>query len=570
MAFSVPSEDNVFLKIVTERRLLDSSVVDRLLGSQVDHGLPFEAILVREGVLTREEILRTLENYFFHPAIDLRETKPEPAALLLIPDRMARRYEAFPLKKEGGVLEIALACPDNKRAIEDLKIASECRLNIHVAPQSEIQEAIETWYGTLTKELRPKSTDQKKQTLFGDVFIGGTKPLVPELMDKDLAATELAERIFTRAADLSVTDIHFEPGRDKLTVRYRIDGILQVACLFPEEMTPTLISRIKIISGMDIAERRIPQDGRSSFDHPLKGLVDCRVSSLPSRWGEKIVIRLLIKDDTLLDLDNIQMPHDLLDKWKQVVDLPLGMILVTGPTGSGKTTTLYASISNLDRGSTNIITLEDPVEYEMDGITQVQIHTKAGLTFQSGLRSILRQDPDTVLVGEIRDQETAEIACRAALTGHKMFSTLHTNDAASAVTRLVDMGVEPYLLTAALRAVLAQRLIRVLCPDCKVRKRATKTDQARLETAELTEFQVAHGCPKCGGTGYRGRQGVYELLMVEESIHDLIVGRGSSREIKRVAIKEGMVPLREVAKRMVIDGVTSLAEVERVGLLRQD
>jgi type II secretory ATPase GspE/PulE/Tfp pilus assembly ATPase PilB-like protein len=299
-------------------------------------------------------------------------------------------------------------------------------------------------------------------------------------------------------------------------------------------------------------------------------LVDCRISSLPSRWGEKIVIRLLTKDDSLLNIENIQMPSELLEKWKQVVDLPLGMILVTGPTGSGKTTTLYASIASLDRGSTNIITLEDPVEYEMDGITQVQIHTKAGLTFQSGLRSILRQDPDTVLVGEIRDHETAEIACRAALTGHKMFSTLHTNDAASAVTRLVDMGVEPYLLTAALRAVLAQRLVRVLCPDCKQLKRATKTDQARLETADLQEFHVAQGCAKCSGTGYRGRQGVYELLMVEESIHDLIVGRRSNRDIKKMAIKEGMIPLREVSKKLVVDGITSLAEIERVGLLRQD
>lgn len=571
MAVEVVGEDNVFLRIVSERRLLEPDEVLRLSGANGTVGLPFDAVVMREGVFTREEVLKTLENYFFHPSIDLKKTRPEPSALLLVPDRMARRYQAFPIRKDRGVLEIALACPDDKRAIEDLKAASECKLNIHVAPQSDIQEAIQSWYGTLTKELKPKeTTDQKKKTLFGDVFICGAKPLVPEVMEKEFGATELSEKILQRAADLNVTDVHFEPGEERLTVRYRIDGILQIACIFPEEMTPTLISRIKIVSGMDIAERRVPQDGRHSFKHPVKGIVDCRVSSLPSRWGEKIVIRLLIKDDSLLNVDNLHMPPELLVKWRSVVDLPLGMILVTGPTGSGKTTTLYASIASLDKASTNIITLEDPVEYEMDGITQVQIHAKAGLTFQSGLRSILRQDPDTVLVGEIRDQETAEIACRAALTGHKMFSTLHTNDAASAVTRLIDMGVEPYLLTAALRAVLAQRLIRVLCPDCKEAKPTTKTDRARLESPNLAEFHLPVGCTRCGGTGYRGRQGVYELLLVEESIHDLIVGRGSSRAIKRVAVEEGMVPLGEVAKRMIIDGVTSLAEVERVGLLRQD
>ncbi len=568
MTLEVASEDDVFLRIVTERRLLEPTVVEELIGSSNGSSVPFDAVALQEGVFTHEEILKTLENYFFHPAIDLRKVKPEPSALLLIPDRMARRYEAFPIKKEAGVLEVAIACPDNQRAIEDLRIASECKLDIHVSTQSEIHAAIQRWYGTLTKELKSKeTTDDKKKSLFGNVFESGVKPLFPEVMKEEIGATDLSKQILQRAADLDVTDIHFEPGNERLTVRFRVDGILQVACLFPEEMTPTLISRIKIVSGMDIAERRIPQDGRTSFEHPIKGLVDCRVSSLPSRWGEKIVIRLLTKDDSLLELENIKMPPELLEKWQNVVDLPLGMILVTGPTGSGKTTTLYASIASLDRGSTNIITLEDPVEYEMDGITQVQIHPKAGLTFQSGLRSILRQDPDTVLVGEIRDFETAEIACRAALTGHKMFSTLHTNDAISAITRLIDMGVEPYLLTAALRAVLAQRLVRVLCADCKEAKAPTKTEQARLQVADLNQIHVPKGCAKCGGTGYRGRQGIYELLMVEESIHELIVERGANLEIKRVATKEGMVPLKDVARDLVVSGVSSLPEIERVGLL---
>ncbi|MCA9446176.1 MAG: type II/IV secretion system protein [Candidatus Omnitrophica bacterium] len=570
MSPEVVAEDNVFLRIVNERRLLEPTEVERLLKSESNNGNSFDATLLEEGIYTRDEILKTLENYFFYPSLDLNKIKPDPSALLLVPDRMARRYQAFPIKKENGVLEIAMASPDNNRAIEDLKLASECRLNIHVAPQSDVVESIESWYGTLAKELKPKTKDQQKKSLFGDVFISGAKPLLPELMEEEHGATELSAKIFQKAADLNVTDIHIEPGRGRLTVRFRIDGILQVACVFPESMTPTLISRIKIVSGMDIAERRVPQDGRTSIEHPIKGLVDCRVSSLPSTWGEKIVVRLLTKDDSLLNLNNLHMPAELHEKWRQVVGLPLGMILVTGPTGSGKTTTLYASIAELDRGSTNIITLEDPVEYEMDGITQVQIHSKAGLTFQSGLRSILRQDPDTVLVGEIRDHETAEIACRAALTGHKMFSTLHTNDAASAVTRLVDMGVEPYLLTAALKAVLAQRLIRVLCPHCKQTKPTTKTDQARLEAPDLKEFQVANGCRKCSGTGFHGRQAVYELLLVEESVHDLIINRGSSREITRIGMKEGMTCLRESAKKLVLEGVHSLSEVERVGLLKRE
>jgi len=532
---------NVFLKIAGEKRLISDEALAELTEASGENGSAPERLAVERGLIKKEDLLRALENYFFHPSVDIPAAQPDPAALLVVPKIMAKRFEALPLSKNGDVLVIAMARPEPD-VISNLKSISKCSLEIRVAQQADLNDAIIEHYTRIEEELKPAlsptskirppdkaaSQPDKMGETATNILSHGSGPgsvlgqLIPELATiarGEGSAPKVVEALLKKSVELRATDIHIEPARHELVVRLRIDGVLQLAVNLPGSITPSLTSRTKVVSGMDIAEKRSPQDGRYSLEYNQE-IVDCRVSSLPSRWGEKIVIRLLKKDVNLIDLDKIQMPPPLLEKWRELLKLPIGMILVTGPTGSGKTTTLYATIASLDRESTNIVTLEDPIEYEMPGITQVQINTRAGMTFEAGLRSILRQDPDTVLVGEIRDSETVEIAARAALTGHKMFSTLHTNDAASAVIRLLDMGVAPYLLTAALKGVIAQRLLRTICPTCDESYKPSDIELARLGYPKIEVLHRGAGCSACSGTGYMGRQAAYELLVIDES-HDL-------------------------------------------------
>ena len=569
LAMLTTSENpSVFLRIATEKRLFTSSLIEEVTDVCKDNiGFP-ETEAIRRGILTHGEYLRILENYFFHPSVDVREITPDPAALLALPHKIAAECLALPIRKGGSDLEIAMACPDDVRFLERIRAVTKCKLDIRVAVQADLLEAIESHYRRLDVDLRKDSNTGQEKT--GRLAVIQEASIATELLP-DLAsrvhekgtAGETGENLLKEALEHRATDIHIEPGQEFLTIRFRIDGILHLASRLPSAVAPSLVSRFKVLSNLDIAEKRVPQDGRYTYPYGEE-LVDCRVSSLPSRWGEKIVLRLLRRSARLLQLDQIQMPAPLFEKWVDLMRLPLGMILVTGPTGSGKTTTLCATIASLDRLTTNIITLEDPIEYDIPGVTQVQINPKAGMTFQAGLRSILRQDPDTVLVGEIRDTETVEIACRAALTGHKIFSTLHTNDSASAITRLLDMGVQPFLLTAALRGILAQRLIRILCPECAESYHPNESELALLGYPKIDSLKRAVGCSECGGMGYKERQAVFEFMVVDDAMQRLIVDRASAYTLREHAIDNGMVPLGEVTRRLVISGKTSLAEGERV------
>lgn len=385
--------------------------------------------------------------------------------------------------------------------------------------------------------------------------------LPPTLKDRD--APTVVDEILKAAIRHGVTDVHVEPRKSGLVIRFRLDGILHVAATHPESAKAAVISRLKILAGMNIAEHRVPQDGRASIDVG-KVSTDLRVSTLPSQFGEKVVIRLLRKDASLLDLARLKMPDAVRHRYQDALETPMGFFLVTGPTGCGKTTTLYATLNAVDSRSTNVITLEDPIEYSLEQVTQVPINEEQGLTFASGLRSILRQDPDVVLVGEVRDVETVEIAFRAALTGHKVFSTLHTNDACQAVTRLLDMGSSPYLIAATLRGVLAQRLIRVICDACREPYEANQSELALLGYPTIDRLHRGAGCERCNHTGYRGRVALFEYLRVDETIHRLILERASHLAVRHAAERAGMATMGEYGKKAVLDGRTTVAELQRV------
>jgi type II secretory ATPase GspE/PulE/Tfp pilus assembly ATPase PilB-like protein len=374
-----------------------------------------------------------------------------------------------------------------------------------------------------------------------------------------------ADQILRFTAERGATDIHLQRDDHGLKIRLRTDGLLHTVATLPAAAAPPLISRMKVLASMDIAERRLPQDGRFTM-HLDREDLDVRVSSLPSQFGEKIVIRLLRKSTQLLQLDNLQLPPAIREAYQDAIDSATGFFLVTGPTGSGKTTTLYATLNALDRESLNITTLEDPIEYSLPGLTQVQIREDIELSFASGLRSILRQDPDVILVGEIRDLPTVEIACRAALTGHKVFSTLHTNDACQAVTRLLDMGVAPHLIAATLRGVLAQRLVRKICPECRTDYAPNETERAVLGHPPLDRLQYGQGCAACAGSGYRGRVAVFEYFRVDEPLRRLIMDRASPYALRHAAARNGMVNMAEFARRAALDGVTTVAEIQRAVL----
>ena len=551
-------------EILASRKLLEPGQLATRVQQAAREKVPLEAVLLRLGTFSRGQLLQMLENHYFCPSVDVAKAPFRPDLLRRLSRRVAERHVALPLDFDGERLVVALADPSD-RNVEALGTAIRGPALPRVALRVDLLEAIRNAYDRYDEEAdeaaaSPEATAGKPVGVPAD---GMAARLVLDLTARD--APTVIRTIFEAATRCGATDIHFNPEKDALAVRFRIDGILHAAGRLPREMVASCIARIKVMSRLDIAEHRIPQDGRQSIEVDGATL-DLRVSTLPSQFGENVVIRLLRKDANLLDLDRLHMPAAIRDAHADMVTNPLGFFLVTGPTGSGKTTTLYATLNALDRASTNIVTLEDPIEYTLPGITQVQIQEDAGLSFGSGLRSILRQDPDVVLVGEIRDLETVEIACRAALTGHKVLSTIHTNDACQAITRLLDMGTAPHLITATLRGVLAQRLVRVICGDCREEYEPNETELALLGYPKDAHVHRGRGCPACAGTGYRGRHAIFEYFKVEDNIHRLILDRASPYAIRHAAERNGMIPMADFAKRAVLEGVTTVAEIQRVVL----
>ena len=516
-------------------------------------------VLVDQGVLTEAQLVAALAQQIGLQFVDLAEYPVDGSAVASVPDSVCRRYNAIPIGYDEGKLLVAMADPANVFAIDDIRSISGREVRPLVATKSDVVSAINRFH----------RMDDDLDDLSSTIGVEEEDDLasVREVVE-DAPVVKFVNLLITQAVQDRASDIHIEPTERDVRVRFRIDGVLHEVMHSPKSIQSGVTSRLKIMSDINIAERRIPQDGRMSVSVNGKK-IDLRVATLPTVWGEKVVMRILDNSTAMLKLSDLGFLDDNYERYATSFNKPYGMILVTGPTGSGKSTTLYATLNIIARPEVNVITVEDPVEYRIPGINQVQTNPKAGLTFATALRSILRSDPDVVLVGEVRDHETAQIAIEAALTGHLVLTTLHTNDAPSAITRLIEMGIEPFLVGSALDAVLAQRLARRLCSRCKEAYTPTREQLAAAhfqwqDTGPLPTLYRAVGCPACSKTGYKGRLALHEVMLVSEDIERLTVERASAVEINRVSREQGMTSLRDDGMAKVLDGITSLEEILRV------
>lgn len=529
----------------------------------------FSEALVEEGLASSEGVARMLAARHRLPLVDLRLVGVSGEASGLIPLHVLKRAVAVPYRLEGDALFIAVADPSNVQSVDELRLATRHQLSLGVAPRDEIIAELDR-IGRVTEAVIESIAAEEEEGLFGE------SSDVADLEEEDGVSegpvVRIVNSVILQAAEDGASDVHFEAQEDGLVVRFRIDGVLQEVQRIPRRLAPGVTTRLKVLAKLDIAERRRPQDGRISLRAASAGrLLDIRVATLPTVAGETIVMRLLDQSKSAPTLEALGLSDEMQGRFAQLIARPTGAILVTGPTGSGKSTTLYAGLTQINRPEINIITVEDPVEYRLAGVNQVQINVRAGLTFATALRSILRSDPDVVMVGEIRDSDTAKIAIEAALTGHLVMSTLHTNDAPSTLTRLNEMGVEPFLTGAAVSAVLAQRLARKLCPHCCEMYSPTVDEmiEARVspDVAAASDGMVFYrkrGCPRCGQTGYRGRVGIFQFLTMTEALGELAVKRASRDEIEREAMSNGMRTLWDDGMAKVAAGLTSIEELARV------
>ncbi len=543
--------------LLVEEGLVAQADLERAQSRQSQTGESLSRILVDEGMVNEVDLVRTLARQIGIEFVNLTEATIDPTAAALIPESLARRYSVAPIGFQDDRLVVAMADPGNVLVIDDIRAITGMQVIPKVATRADIEDAIRRSgrFDETVADLADMAVDEDVDDLSKIEAAVEEAPIV-----------KLVNTLISRAVTERASDIHIEPGERHLRVRFRIDGVLHEIMTTPRSVSGAVVSRLKIMAELDIAERRVPQDGRVSIRVSGRP-IDLRVATLPSIYGEKVVLRILDKDDAILTLQDLGFLSNSLQRFEQSYTRPYGAILVTGPTGSGKTTTLYSTLNILNRPNVNIITVEDPVEYRLPGITQVQVNRKAGLQFATVLKAILRSDPDIVLVGEVRDAETAKIAVEAALTGHLVLSTLHTNDASSSIGRLVDMGVEAYLVSSALDSILAQRLARRICDRCRkpiVASKEMMADMGCSPDEEPPTIYQAVGCKYCSDTGYRGRLAINEVLLLSEEIQRMSVERRPSDEISRVAIEQGMQTLRMDGMEKVKLGMTTLEEVLRV------
>ena len=543
---------------------LNDVTAEELLGEAVHSGREIDEIMIEQSIVTPEEFAQIVAAELGVDAVDLTGFEPIPALLHLVPAGMARLHQVIPLTASGNILTVALGNPLDTQALDDLRFTLNREIVQMVAPRRLVEELIATHYGTDDTSM----DDVLKQ-------LGNTQVELIEAQEELNAAATAAEAnaapiiryvdlILDRAVQAQASDIHFEPFEKDFKIRYRVDGALYEMEPPPRHLALPVTSRIKVLANLNIAERRVPQDGR--IQRQIAGkTVDLRVSTLPTQFGESVVLRILDRSAVKLDLETLQMPPDIYEYILQVIEKPNGIFIVTGPTGSGKTTTLYACLNKINTIDSKLLTAEDPVEYEIDGIMQVPVNDAIGLSFSKVLRAFLRQDPDRIMIGETRDLETATIAIQASLTGHLVFTTLHTNDSTGAVSRLVDMGVEPFMISASLEGVLAQRLVRRICTHCRT---AYEPDEAILSRLGLTPYDIGDktfyfgkGCAECNHTGYKGRKGLYELLKVSDPIRSLINDKAPNVVLRQKAMELGMSTLRADGLRCIFDGVTTIEEV---------
>lgn len=544
-----------FGKFLLDHGRIDSSQLSQALKGQQQSRERLGECLVREGILEREAMHAALAAYLGVPWIKLTEVEIDPVIARMIQEEMAWRYVLIPFKLQTGRLQVAMADPGNLQVMDNIRVLTGYPVEPFLADRNEIEAAIRQ-YITVENSVAQLTSSQKED--WQSEPSGFERQ---ENGDDDAPTIRLVDSLLREAVSLGASDVHWEPSAEQFMVRYRIDGRLETRYKFPFEVARNLIARLKVMSRMDVAEKRLPQDGRTELTVTGKR-IDLRLSSLPTVYGEKVVVRLLNPDTAKRTLQQLGMRIEVEEEIRLLLKQPHGIILVVGPTGSGKTTTLYALLREIASEKLNIVSIEDPVEYRLPGVVHVQIQPHIGLTFAKGLRAILRQDPDVIMIGEIRDEETARIAIAAALTGHLVLSTLHTNTAAEALTRLMDMGIEPYLLGGAIRGVLSQRLVRKLCEECKETLALSKAERVSLGLVESCgEVFRAKGCAHCRGTGYSGRIGIHELLIYDSTIKDLVLARHSALELERAALSSGMIPLYQDGLDKVRKGLTTLEEV---------
>lgn len=561
-----------FGQILLEQRLITEEQLKNAMEAREDNGGHLGDILIYNGIVTEEDIAIALAKQHDIPLITSKADQIVPAIdqdlQKIVPKQFALRNTVIPLLKEGNILTCAISDPLNVALMDELRKITGCQIRPVIATKSDIARAIENFYTATGREGKDRFVQRPYRLAGreGSQLDSEDSLNIDKIVARagDAPVVRVVDLILWQAIDRRASDIHIEPFKDNISLRYRVDGVLNQVPAPPYHLHMPIVSRIKILSRLDIAEKRLPQDG--TFTVKLEDrTIDIRVSIIPTIYGEKVVLRILDRSGVILELDSMGFEKDDLSLIRKAISSPYGLIFITGPTGSGKSTTLYAILQEIKSVTKNIVTVEDPVEYRLDGINQVQVKPEIGLTFATALRSLLRQDPDIMLVGEVRDKETAEICVRSALTGHLVLSTLHTNDAPSAVTRLIDIGVEPYLLAPSLIMVISQRLVRKLCSECRepYRPQIKEIEGHRLEA---TVIYKPRGCAACGNTGYKGRTAIAEIMPATEDLKDLISGGGTYKQIRGYAKAAGMATLYESGLKKVRDGITSLEEVLRITL----
>jgi type IV pilus assembly protein PilB len=560
-------ESAILSELVRERNLLSPAQFREIEEEHERTGKSLSQVMVDFGLVSEEQLLRAVAEHLNLEYLNIEDVDMSQPILRAMPSSVARMYGAVPVAVNGNTITVAVIDPYNPQLVGELSFILGKDVQLAVAPTKQIEEAIQRYFGEESESLKDVLTDMESQLASAEAIetatkTGGTAAL--EELASQAPIVRFVNLIMFQAIQDRASDIHFEPFEDEFKIRYRVDGALYEMTPPPKHLALPVISRIKVIANLNIAERRLPQDGRIQLNIAGRQ-VDLRVSTLPTQFGESVVLRVLDRSVVNLEMESLGMPPDIFDHTKEVIKVPNGIFIVTGPTGSGKTTTLYSCLRRINTIDMKLLTAEDPVEYDIEGIMQVPINDAIGLTFARALRSFLRQDPDIIMVGEMRDLETAQISIQASLTGHLVFTTLHTNDSPGAVTRMIDMGVEPFLISSTLQAILAQRLVRKVCTKCRI---AYEPPEAVLSELGLTKedtqgrpFYYGKGCSECNETGYRGRKGLFELLVITEPIRELINMRAPAGVLRARALELGMRTLREDGIRSIFDGVTTIEEI---------
>ncbi|HEY4984190.1 MAG TPA: ATPase, T2SS/T4P/T4SS family [Verrucomicrobiae bacterium] len=559
---------NPLLSLVKGQGLIDDLQYEEVATELKRSGTPVFQLLQDFGIMKLDDILQVMASNLGTEVVSLRDREYSPDLLKTIPANVARMYHCMPVALNNGMLQVALADPLDPAHADEIGFASKRDVQVVVADPAEIEKAVDRYYGQeetedFSKILKELGADKEMEREVSEAGASDDARLVESLAN-EAPIVKFVNLVLFQAIQDRASDIHFEPFETEFRIRYRVDGALYEMAPPPKHLALPVISRLKVMSNLNISERRLPQDGRISYTVANRQ-VDLRVSTLPTLFGESVVLRVLDRASVNLDLDTLGFPKYLHDYVSEAVQRPNGILIVTGPTGSGKTTTLYSCMRRVNTIDSKLLTAEDPVEYDIEGIMQVAINEAVGMTFGKALRSFLRQDPDIIMVGEMRDLETAQISIQASLTGHLVLSTLHTNDATGAVTRLIDMGIEPFLISSTLMAVLAQRLVRTICKNCRTPFEPTE-DQLTLLNLSAHDlgdkvFHYGRGCSVCNDTGYKGRKGIFELLIISEAIRVLINERAPTIVLRQKAIELGMVPLREDGLRSIFEGDTTIEEV---------